>query len=214
MVKVKICGLTNAEDGFAAINAGADYLGFVVEIFGAERLVDRQEARGLFEQLRGTIPLVALTDLTRAEDIAELCGFVEADVVQLVKILPFEEVEELKRLLPELKVFKTIHVREERALEEAKQFAQKADFLVLDAATGKALGGTGKRADWKLCRKIVGESSKPVFLAGGLAPENVARAIKQVKPFGVDVSSGIKMQNNKRKIDLNKLKKFIERAKK
>ncbi|MBN2066859.1 MAG: phosphoribosylanthranilate isomerase [Candidatus Diapherotrites archaeon] len=213
MVKVKICGVTNAEDGFAAINAGADYLGFVVEIFGAERLVDRAEAKELFDQLHGSAPLVALTDLADAGEIESLCNFVRADAVQLVKPLPLKELHELKLLLPSLKVFKTVHVKDESALAEAKRFGQEADFLVLDSSSGRKLGGTGKKADWKICKKIVEECSKPVFLAGGLTSENVVKAIRQVKPFGVDVSSGVKMQNNKRKIDLNKLKRFIEEAK-
>ncbi len=213
MVKVKICGITNAEDAFAAIKQGADYLGFVVEIFGAERAVERSEARELFEQLHGSIPLVALTDLADAESIADLCNFIRPDAVQLVKELPTDEIVKLRQLMPSLKIFKTVHVIDEKAIEKVKQFEKAVDFIILDSKSGAKLGGTGKKANWKICRKIVEQCSKPVFLAGGLTPENVAKAIEQVKPFGVDVSSGVKMQNNKRKIDLIKLKKFIEKAK-
>ncbi len=213
MVKVKICGITNAEDAFAAIRQGADFLGFVVEIFGADRLVDRGEARALFEQLKGNIPLVALTDLAEAEKIADLCGFVGADAVQLVKETQVEEIMALRQLMPKLKIFKTVHVTGEAAISEAKRFGNLVDFIVLDSKSGRKLGGTGKKADWKICEKIVSESGRYVFLAGGLTAENVAKAIQQVKPFGVDVSSGVKMETNKRKIDVNKLKKFIEKAK-
>ena len=213
MVKVKICGITNAEDAFAAIKLGADFLGFVVEIFGADRIVEIEEARELFEQLHGNIPLVALTDLADAEKISDLCNFVRADAVQSVKELPTEEIAKLRQLMPALKIFKTIHVKDESALAEAKQFEKAVDFIVLDSKSGRKLGGTGKKANWKIATKIAAQCGKPVFLAGGLTPQNVAKAIEQVKPFGVDVSSGVKMQNNKRKIDVNKLKKFIEKAK-
>jgi phosphoribosylanthranilate isomerase len=213
MVKVKICGITNAEDAFAAIRQGADYLGFVVEIFGAERIVERDEARELFEQLKGNVPLVALTDLVKGEEIAGLCSFVGTDAVQLVKEIQIEEIVALRQSMPSLKIFKTIHANDESASEKAKQFEKAADFIVLDSKSGRKLGGTGKKANWKIAAKIAAQCTKPVFLAGGLTPENVAKAIEQVRPFGVDVSSGVKMQNNKRKIDLNKLKKFIEKAK-
>ena len=214
MVRVKICGITNAEDAFAAIKLGADFLGFVLEIAGAERAVDRGEARALFEELRGNVQIVALTDLVQAEKIAELCGFVGADAVQLVKEMQVEEILALRQLMPKLKIFKTVHVTGEAAISEAKRFGSLVDFIVLDSKSGRKLGGTGKKADWKICEKIVSECGRHVFLAGGLTPENVAKAIEQVKPFGVDVSSGVKMQTNKRKIDLIKLKKFIEKAKK
>ncbi len=213
MVKVKICGITNAEDGFAAIRQGADYLGFVVEIFGAERGVEREEARELFEQLKGNVPLVALTDLVKGEEIAGLSSFIGADAIHLVKELPVEEIGKLRQLMPSLKIFKTVHAMDKKAIEKAKHFESAVDFIILDSKSGRKLGGTGKKADWKIAAKIVAECGKPVFLAGGLTPENIAKAIEQVKPFGVDVNSGVKMQNNKRKIDLNKLKKFIERAK-
>ncbi|MDP2973603.1 MAG: phosphoribosylanthranilate isomerase, partial [Candidatus Diapherotrites archaeon] len=154
MVRVKICGITNAEDAFAAIKLGADFLGFVVEVFGAERAVDREEARALFEELRGNIPLVALTDLAEAEKIAALCDFVGADAVQLVKQLPVGEIEKLRQLMPSLKIFKTIHVKDESALAEAKQFESAVDFIVLDSKSGAKLGGTGKKANWKIAAKI------------------------------------------------------------
>ncbi len=214
MVKVKICGITNLEDGFAAISHGADYLGFVVDVQGAERSIDRKEAVEFFEQLHGSVPLVALTDLTKGKDIAALCKSLGADAVQLLAELPEEEIFEFRCLLPKTRIFKVIRVKSRKQMAEAKKFEKFVDFIVLDSASGKRLGGTGKKADWKECNEIRKNARRPVFLAGGLTAENVAAAIRQVKPFGVDVSSGVKMQSNKRKIDLNRLKNFIEKAKK
>ena len=97
MVKVKICGITNLEDGFSAINLGADYLGFVVEVPNADRSLDLEEAKPLFEQLKGAVPLVALTPLERGKGLAALCRALEPDAVQLLKEFPQDEPNTLYR---------------------------------------------------------------------------------------------------------------------
>lgn len=212
MVKVKICGLTNYEDALMAKNLGADFLGFVVEVPNAKRSLEKKEAKELFEDLHGPIPLVALTPLTTAREIIRLCRFLEADAVQLLKFVQPKELVKLHRQLPGTKIFSVVRVKGKKALEEAKLLQRFSDFLVLDSSLGKKLGGTGKKADWKKCRVIVEECRIPVFLAGGLNPKNVKKAVKEVKPFGVDVSSGVKTESNKMKADSVKLKKFIEGA--
>jgi len=213
MTKVKICGITNAEDAFLARDLGADFLGFVVEIDNAERSLEKREAKEIFEQAKGSAPLVALTGLNNAKEIAKLCSFLEADAVQLVGKVSSKELVKLQRLKPGLKIMTVVRAKDEKSVEEALLYQRFSDFIVLDSAHEEKLGGTGKKADWSISKKIVEECKTPVFLAGGLNPENVAEAIRQVKPFGVDVSSGVKA-SDKMKIDLNKLKKFIEAAKK
>ena len=113
---MKICGLTNADDGFAAINHGADYIGFVVGVQGAERSIDRNEAKEIFEQLHGSVPTVALTDLKNGKEIAALCETLTADAVQLLKELPEEELFELHYMLPKIKIFKVIRVKNKKSL--------------------------------------------------------------------------------------------------
>ena len=214
MVKVKICGITNAEDGFAAIGMGADYIGFVVEIAGSERSLGRRETALLVEQLRGKAKTVVLTSLAGGREIAGLCSAILPAAVQLVRDLPEEEIFLLHHLVPKLIIMKTIPVKKgANSLAEAKRFEKFIDFAVLDGAAKGKFGGTGKKADWKSCREIAEQLRRPVFLAGGLAPGNVRKAIAAVKPYGVDVSSGVKMDNDKRKIDKEKLRKFIEGAK-
>ncbi|MCX6798823.1 MAG: phosphoribosylanthranilate isomerase [Candidatus Diapherotrites archaeon] len=214
MAKVKICSITNAEDGRLAAELGADFLGFVVEIESSERSLEIKEAKHLIEQLKGRAKTVLLTDLLKGREVVGLCSVVRPDAVQLVNDIPYDEVFLLKHLMPQLKIFKTIHVLDKSALLKAKHYEKFVDYFILDSKLGKKLGGTGKKANWAVCAQIVKQSSRPVFLAGGLKAENVAEAIRKVKPFGVDVSGGVKMQSNKRKIDKDKLRKFIEAAKK
>jgi len=213
MVKVKVCGTTSLEDGLKAAELGADFIGFVTEVENAERSIDREQAKEIFGKLKGKKPLVVLTALGKAGEIAELAGFVKADAVQVLAKMPEKEMAELRRLLPGKKIFKTIHVSGLGSLGEMKELENYVDFFVLDSGKSGKLGGTGKKADWGLCSKLVGKSPKPVFLAGGLNPENVAKAVKEVKPFGVDASSGIKKEGNKREMDLDKVKAFVEGAK-
>ena len=214
MTKVKICGITNLEDALHARQLGADFIGIAVEIEKAERSLGRKEAKEIFEHAKGPVPIVVLTSHQKANEIARLCHYLEAEAVQLVGKIPSKEIVKLHRQMPGLKIMKVVRTKNKAALEEALLFQRFADFIVLDSASGKKLGGTGKKADWELCKKIVEKCRCPVFLAGGLKPENVADAIKEVRPFGVDVSSGVKMQDNRKKIDFEKLKCFIERAKK
>jgi len=214
MVKVKICGLTNYEDAVAAKNLGADFLGFVIEVPNAARSLDKEEAKELFEDLQGKTTLVALTPLTNARETEKICRFLEADAVQLLKPVQTKEIVKLHRQMPGTKIMATVQAKDEKSAERALLLQRFADFLVLDAASGKQLGGTGKKADQEISKRIVQESRIPVFLAGGLNPENVSEAVKKVRPFGVDVSSGVKLENNKRKVDFEKLKKFIKEAKK
>ncbi len=214
MVKVKVCGLTNYEDALAAKNLGADFLGFVIGVPNAMRSLDWKEAQELFEDLKGSTPLVALTPLVDAKEIKNLCEFLKADAVQLLKPVQIKEIVKLHRQMPDVKIFSSIQVKGQESLERAKLLQRFADFIVLDSSNKKALGGTGKKADWKMSKEIVEETRLPVFLAGGLNPGNVSDAVKKVRPFGVDVSSGVKMESNKRKIDFDKLRKFLENAKK
>jgi len=119
----------------------------------------------------------------------------------------------LKRVrngLKGVKIIKSIHVTGLGAIELAKEYLPFADALLLDSRDGARIGGTGKTHDWEISRKIVRESNKPVILAGGLSPDNVYQAVKKVRPFAVDVNSGV--ETNLRK-DPAKMKVFINEAK-
>ena len=123
------------------------------------------------------------------------------------------EMNKLKSELPNIKLYKVVNVFDESAIEEAKGYEGVADALVLDSAikeTGQR-GGTGKTHDWNISREIVESTSLPIILAGGLNPENVAEAISKVRPYAVDVNSGVSNPDGTK--NLEKVKLFVERAK-
>ena len=111
-------------------------------------------------------------------------------------MVPAAAYDALRRAAPQVKIVQVIHVTGPESVEEAKSCAPHVDALLLDSgrpgAAVKELGGTGRVHDWSLSRRIVAEAGRPVFLAGGLKPENVAEAYGQVRPFGLDLCTGVR----------------------
>ena len=124
-----------------------------------------------------------------------------------------QEAKEVRRELPYMKLYKAIHVTRIEAIQNAETYADVVDAVILDTinVSTNQVGGTGQTHDWSISAQIVKGLSIPVILAGGLNPDNVAEAIKQVQPFAVDVNSGVKNADGYK--DFEKLKSFIERAK-
>ena len=213
MAKVKICGITSAEDAIAAIKAGADYIGLIVEIPRSKSNLGREEAKKIVDSVRGKVPTVALTEHCKAEEIAGLCSFIGCSLAQIHSNAGREELLELKKLSPGLKVIRAIDAGSNNALALIQTLSDAADFFVLDTASRQGIGGTGKPHNWQASAALVKKSRLPCFLAGGLNPKNVAEAIAAVKPFAVDASSGLKSGPNPRKLDFEKAEAFVEKAK-
>ncbi len=215
MAKLKICGITSIQDALAAKKAGADLIGLIVEIQRSASNIGRVQAKKIAYALHGK-NIVALTELSKAEKIAGLCSFIGCNSVQLAGECNKRELLKLKKLLPKLAIMKTIPIKKgniAKTLALIELVSGTVDFFVLDSATAKGTGGTGKTHDWKTSAEIVKKTKKPCFLAGGLNPENVEKAINAVKPFGVDASSSLKKNSNKRKLDIEKAKAFIAKSK-
>ena len=201
-VKVKICGITNAPDALAALEAGADMLGFVFHE-RSPRYVSLHAAAEIIRQLPPFAAKVGVfvdppKDLV-LRAIAE-CG---------LNVLQFHGSE-----APEFCVqfgimsIKAFRIRDAASLEPLPNY--RTDAWMLDAFAGEAQGGTGKTFNWDLAVQA-GNLGKPIFLAGGLTPENVADAVSKVRPFAVDVSSGVEAEPGKK--DHAKVRAFIASAK-
>ncbi|KKW08773.1 MAG: N-(5'-phosphoribosyl)anthranilate isomerase [Candidatus Kaiserbacteria bacterium GW2011_GWA2_49_19] len=211
MVQVKICGITNIETARAVASLGADMLGFHVELEHSRNPLTRDMASEIISQLPPTCSAVLVTSATEPEKIARLVKKTAVTAVQLHGDI--EEMSKLKSELPNIKLYKVVNVFDKSAIEEAKGYEGIADALVLDSAikeTGQR-GGTGKTHDWDISRKIVEATSLPVILAGGLNPNNVSEAISKVRPYAVDVNSGVSNPDGTK--NLEKVRLFIERAK-
>lgn len=181
MIKIKICGLTHIDDALQACACGADALGLVF-YEKSPRCVTREQARAIVAALPPFVTTVGLFVNERPESIREIVDFCGLDVIQL-----HGDEGPDACLFPPRRVLKALRVRGEESLAGVERFAVAA--LLLDAWHPDSYGGTGQLGDWKLAARLAAE--RPVILAGGLNPENVAEAIRQVRPYGVDVSSGV-----------------------
>jgi phosphoribosylanthranilate isomerase len=196
VTRIKICGLTRPQDAEWAIELGADAVGFVHEP-SSPRFIGEGETKWI-ERLAPFTPKVAVfgrVDRAVPQGVFDLVQGVEWEVFPM----PFP---------------KRIHVLRLRAGQKADDLVNQtvnASALLLDAFRDNAYGGTGHQVDWDLAAEIVQRAERPVILAGGLTPENVGDAVRRVRPYGVDVSSGIEASPGVK--DLSKLRDFIQAAK-
>lgn len=209
--KVKICCISTEEEAKMAMKFGADVLGLVAKMPSGPGTI----ADDLIEKIVKSVPSATLTFLltpkTNPYEIIKHQQLTGANCIQLVDAVNVIDYQILRDNLLNIKLIQVIHVLDEKSIEEAKRYAEVADMILLDSGNPnlkvKELGGTGRTHNWELSRKIVETISKPVFLAGGLNPENVRDAIASVKPYGVDICSGIRANE---KLDVEKLGLFFK----
>ncbi len=195
MTRVKICGLTNAEDARAAVRFGADALGFI-GVPDTPRFITPDRMR---EATRGLPPFVTRVVVVRSPVDAAGYG---ADAVQYYGG---------DAAAPGLRRIRVFRVKDEASLAELRGYHFTPDAVLLDAFHETALGGAGHVFDWSLAleaKRIIGDL--PLILAGGLTPDNVAEAIRAVRPYAVDVSSGTEAEPGRK--DHDKICRFIEAA--
>ncbi|MGC8784363.1 MAG: phosphoribosylanthranilate isomerase [Armatimonadota bacterium] len=198
MVRVKICGITRGEDLQVAVESGAHAVGFVFEPSSPRYVGDRID---LLEMLRRVPPFVV-----RVAVFGELRELPE-EVWQSVDAVQFIPADERPPLPLHLRRILTVRLRSGEDVPRALSLQGEADALLVDAYHPDKPGGTGERADWGLARLLRERAQKPIILAGGLNPDNVQEAIRQVMPHAVDVSSGVESAPGKK--DHHKIKEFI-----
>ena len=205
MVKVKICGLTDLEDAAEAVKAGADYLGFILYP-KSPRYVPPEKAAEIIGNLpaEANVKKVAVVVNFPPERLIELFDY-GFDLIQLHG----DETPDILDYLPPEQVIKVFRVKDSFDPALLKQWEGVYGFL-LDTYKKGVYGGTGETFNWDIAKKLVEEGHK-IFLSGGLNPENVREAVCEVRPYAVDVSSGVELTKGKK--DLKKLKEFIKRAK-
>lgn len=208
--RIKICCIGSINEALTAIGSGASAIGLVGKMpSGPGPITDE-----LIKAIAGSVPppvaKFLLTSETRAEEIIKHHQRTYTNTIQIVDALAGGNYEELKAGLPGIKIVQVIHILNESSVDEALQISGLVDALLLDSGNPnlsvKELGGTGRTHNWKLSRQICEKAACPVFLAGGLNPENVRKAIEEVGPFGVDVCSGVRTAGL---LDKNKLDRFI-----
>ncbi|NOY53675.1 MAG: phosphoribosylanthranilate isomerase [Deltaproteobacteria bacterium] len=196
--RIKICGITNLDDALFAVEAGADALGFVFHS-GSPRRIDAESVRAIVRHLPPFATVVGVFVDEKIETVREIARYCDLDLCQLHGDESPEFCEWCER-----RVIKAFRIRDRSFLEEMKRY-DVSGFL-LDAWHPDRYGGTGEAADRTLAQEAAGKER--VILAGGLTPENVGEAIARVRPYGVDVSSGVEVSPGQK--DRDKVRRFIE----
>lgn len=197
--RIKICGITRPEDGLAAARAGADAIGLVFEV-RSPRFVDAEQARAVVQALPPFMKVVGLFVNAPAEQVRELTGRVALDLIQFHGDEPADFCRVFSR--PYLKA---IPMREGIDVRSAVGRYPDAAGILLDTHHAQLAGGTGERFNWA---RIPADLGKPLVLAGGLTPDTVGAAVRQVRPYAVDVSSGVEQAKGIK--DAGKIAAFVE----
>jgi len=190
MVKVKICGITNFEDALFAAESGADALGF---IFAASpRRIAPADARDIIVRLPPLMKTVGVFVDEPPDKIEEIVSWCGIDIIQLHGKAPPDL---CRHFMP--RIIKAIQVKDDSVLEDIHPYRDRVRGLLLDTYSEKMAGGTGKVFNWDLAIEIK-KTGIPVILAGGLTPLNITDAISRVKPYAVDVNSGVEERPGKK----------------
>ncbi len=199
---VKVCGITHIDDARAAIDAGADVLGFNL-IPSSKRCVAPEVAASIVTQLRGEVVCVAVVANLTPSECTALGARAGLDRFQLHGD---ETPETLAGLAP--RAFKALRIGDAADVARARVFP--GAYILVDAKVEGQLGGTGQRVDWELVAPLA--AARPLILAGGLTPENVEEAVRLVQPWAVDVASGVETTGDARRKDAARIRRFVDAA--
>lgn len=208
--KVKICCISSLDEAKLAMSHGADALGLVGHMPSGPGVISDEMISRIADFAPPPINTFLLTSETSARDIIAHHQKVNTSTIQIVDALAEGTYEQIREALPGIKLVQVIHVLGQQSVEEALSLAGKVDAILLDSGnpnlTTKELGGTGRTHNWALSRQIREASSLPIFLAGGLKAGNIQQAIEIVRPFGVDLCSGVRTGG---RLDPEKLNAFF-----
>ena len=209
--RVKICCISSPDEAAIAIREGADALGLVGPMPSGPGVIDDDLISEIVDSVPPPVATFLLTSETQSEKIVHHARRCRTDTLQLVDEVGGDAFAIIRAALPSRRIVQVIHVEDEGTIEVAKAGAALADALLLDSgkpsAQVKEIGGTGRTHDWEVSRAIVEASPCPVFLAGGLKPDNIGEAIRIVRPFGVDLCNGVRTDG---RLDAEKLRAFID----
>ena len=208
--RVKVCCIASEAEAALAVRMGASAVGLVSKMPSGPGPIAESRIRDIARTVPPGVATFLLTSETTAEPIIAQQRYTGANTLQLVDSVAPAVYAALRDALPSVKIVQVVHVRDDGALAEAIQLSPLVDAILLDSGNPslsiKELGGTGRAHDWVVSRKIRDAVQVPVYLAGGLNPGNVGKAIAQVQPFGVDVCSGLRTDG---RLDASKLEQFM-----
>ncbi|WP_226576907.1 phosphoribosylanthranilate isomerase [Acuticoccus sediminis] len=208
--RIKICGIASREEAWTAISAGADALGFVSPMPGGTGTIPDATIAAIAADVPPPVATVLLTAETTAAAISDHVRRTRTTAVQIVTHVDPDESARLAELEPAVRRIQVVHVEGPEALGLLAPYEPHVHAFLLDSGRPSLdatdLGGTGRTHDWTVSARIVAASARPVFLAGGLNARNVGEAIGRVRPFGVDLYSGVRTGT---RLDRHKLADFV-----
>jgi phosphoribosylanthranilate isomerase len=208
--RVKICCISSVDEAALAIECGASALGLVSNMPSGPGVISDERIAEIAATVPPAIGTFLLTSRQKVADIIEQQRFCRTNTIQICDHLSLGTHRDLKEALPGISIVQVIHVTGPESVEEAARVALNVDAILLDSGNQKLaikeLGGTGRTHDWTISRAIRERIGIPLFLAGGLTPENVVQAIEEVGPFGLDLCSGVRTNG---KLDATKLRRFF-----
>ena len=202
LVKIKICGITNIDDAMAAVEFGADAVGFVF-FQGSPRYISPDAAAGIIRKLPSFAMTIGVFVDEKPSQIEKTIASTGIDVIQLHGDEPPEMCAFSRRII------KAIRIKSLASLDPLVHYQDKVSAFLLDTFSPGSLGGTGQKFNWDIA--TYAKQFGRTILSGGLTPDNIVEAIRRVRPYGVDVSSGVELKKGKK--DHLKMRLFIERAK-
>ena len=209
--RVKICCIACDEEAVDAIRFGASAIGLVGKMPSGPGPIADEDIERIARSVPPPVATFLLTSEQTPQGIIEHHLRTRTSTIQIVDELEGRDYGSIRALLPSVKLVQVVHVVGEGSVDEACELAGHVDAILLDSGNPKLvvkeLGGTGRRHDWKLSRRIVETCGKPVFLAGGLNADNVREAIETVQPFGLDLCSGVRTNG---RLDRFKLERFFK----
>jgi phosphoribosylanthranilate isomerase len=207
---VKICCIGSLAEAELAIGHGASALGLVSAMPSGPGVIEEELIAEIAARVPPPIATFLLTSKQDVDSIIEQQQRLRTNTLQIVDRLERGSYADLRRALPGISIVQVIHVTGEESVEEAVVAAEHVDAILLDSGNQKLsvkeLGGTGRTHDWSISRRIRETAGAPIFLAGGLNPENVSHAVREVGPFGLDICSGVRTEG---RLDEEKLARFF-----
>ncbi|HTO83055.1 MAG TPA: phosphoribosylanthranilate isomerase [Methylomirabilota bacterium] len=211
--RIKICCIMSIEEARLAIAAGASALGLVGRMPSGPGVIEDALIAEIAAAVPPPVATFLLTSETTADGIVDHVRRVGTNTVQIVDAIEPFVYGRIRAALPRLKIVQVLHVSDAAVIDEARRLAPLVDAFLLDSGNPtlavKELGGTGRVHDWDVSRRLVDDVGRPVFLAGGLRVDNVARAIETVRPFGLDLCSSVRSDG---RLDPAKLGAFFAAA--
>jgi phosphoribosylanthranilate isomerase len=205
---LKVCCISSVEEARVAIECGAQALGLVGAMPTGPGVIDDVTIAAIARSVPPPVSRFLLTSFVTGAEIATHARTAGVDTVQIVDAVPLSAYDVIRREVPSLRIVQVLHVEDRVVLDEAARIAPHVHALLLDSGrpSQRELGGTGRVHDWELSRRVVEIAGKPVFLAGGLNPGNVAEAVARVKPAGLDICSGVRTDGA---LDVEKLRALV-----